>query len=402
MLEIIIGILVIIIAIFGIRMVIRKMRERNAAKEVPQIDQETLEAKFKNMATEILDNNAAKFKETATEPMRNMMLGLQDEIRRLQEQSAENTTLVKALEMNTSKLGSILSNTKMRGDFGELIIEKWFDIAGLQKGVHYETQVVMPNNSRPDFVMYMPDRRCIIMDSKVPLDQLAGAFDDTVGKKQQAVMFKEHRAAVRGHITKLGKQKYSTCNVPGAGEAAEEYQPVEYVIMIVPEYALNPIMDTDMINFAQKRGIILATPSMIVLVANVVHMMWKQRNISQNVRQVINKAATLQRVIDDFSKQYDTIGTAINTLSNRYNKGEKIFEERVVPVSAELVMASDVATEELAEMREKNVVDKNDNSMMDDHTANDDDVNDLDYNDVNDLDYNDDDDDDNDSVNADK
>lgn len=319
------------------------------------------------MAAEILDGNSAKFRETTTEPMRNMMNGLQEDIRKLQDQAVENTTLVQVLNENTAKISRIFSNTKMRGDFGEMIIEKWFDVAGLQRGVHYETQVKMPDNSRPDFVVYMPDNRCIIMDSKVPLDKLAGAFDDAVDTKQQADMFKEHRATVRGHITKLGNHKYSTCNVPGAGEK-EEYQPVEYVIMIVPEYALSPIMDADMINFAQKRGIILATPSMIVLVANVVHMMWKQRNISQNVRQVISKAATLQRVIDDFSTQYDSLGTAINTLKKRYDKGEKELAERVVPVSAELAMASDVAAEELAEVKEKDVsavIGKNGNSMDD-------------------------------------
>ena len=99
------------------------------------IDMNMLESKFKNTATDVLDKNSAKFKETATEPMKEMMDQLKNDIGNLQDKFTENTTLVDKLDTHTSKLTEILSNTKLRGNFGEMIIEKWFDAAGLQKGV---------------------------------------------------------------------------------------------------------------------------------------------------------------------------------------------------------------------------------------------------------------------------
>ena len=301
-----------------------------------------------NIAATIMESNSAKFKESATEPMRSMMSDLQDDIRRLQYQSAQSTAIMQGLDKHASRLGSILSNSRMRGAFGEMAIEKWFDTAGLKKGVHYGTQVHMPDGSKPDFVVYMPDSKCIILDSKVPLDKLAGAFDDGVDSTRQAEMFREHRKAVQGHITKLGSHRYTAQDIPPAAmTGGDVVQPVEYAVMVVPEYALGPVMDAEMIGFAQERGIILATPSMTVLVANVVHMMWRQRDMSQNVRRVIAKASALQRAIDDFSTRYDRIGTTVKTLNNRYDEGEKMLGGAVVPLSADLAAASSVAAGEL-------------------------------------------------------
>ena len=225
--------------------VVSLIRGRGSSKR-QEVDQ--LVDRFGNMATRIMDENSAKFKEAATDPMRALVADLQTDIRRLQDQSVENTTLVQALGTHAEWLDSILSNTKARGGFGEMIIEKWFDTAGLRRGVHYDMQVVLPDGSKPDFVVYMPDQRCLMLDSKVPLDNLSEAFDDGADEKKQAAMFKAHREAVKSHITALGKRKYSTQDIPAPDGGT--VHSVEYVVMVVPEYALGPVMDAELIEFA--------------------------------------------------------------------------------------------------------------------------------------------------------
>ena len=206
----------------------------------------------------------------------------------------------------------------------------------------------MSDGSKPDFIIYMPEDRCIILDSKVPLSKLAAAFEEGIDAELQASLFKEHKTAVRTHITNLSNSNYSSQNVPGT-EGRRTQKPVEYTVMVVPEYALGPVMDTEMINFAQKRGIILVTPSMAVFVANVIHMMWKNQNISQNIMGVIDKASDLEKVISEFSDHYGTIGTTIDTLTKRYNKGKKQLDEAVTKLSDDLSIASSTASMELSE-----------------------------------------------------
>lgn len=248
------------------------------------------------------------------------------------------------MSSHTSKIADMLSNTKKRGDFGEMTIERWLDAAGLQKGIHYDTQVSLAGGtSRPDFIINLPEDRCIILDSKTPLAKLTQAFDDDIGEEAQSELLKEHRKAIEKHITDLGNRDYSAVmnnmsNMPAV---------IDYTIMIVPEYALAPVMDTELINFAQIHKVILATPSMIVLIASVIHMIWKQRGMSQSIKDVITKAAALDIAVDKFSEKYDSVGTAINTLSSRYNKSNDIFDKQVIPLTSELSVASDVAVGEL-------------------------------------------------------
>ena len=359
MTELIIGgllsVIIILVIVFPV-MVIRAGRSKIA------VDQEALESRFKNIATEVLDNNTAKFKESATDPMKTLMSDLKGDIQKLQDQSTEHTTLAKDLRDHTDQLANVLSNTKNRGDFGEMLIEKWFESAGLKKGIHYDAQIDLPGVGKPDFIMYMPDNKCIILDSKTPLDSLQGAFDAGIDRKQQENLFKKHRDAVKRHITELSNREYPTQMVPGPDN--RQYHPVEYVVMVVPEYALLPVMDTDMIDFAQKRNVVLATSSTSAIIANLIHMLWKHRDISQNVRQVISKASALQHSIEDFSGSYLSIGKSINTLGTRYDNTKKILNDRIIPSVADLGIASSIADDELSENEGEDMTHDNSNAEI--------------------------------------
>ena len=130
--------------------------------------------------------------------------------------TAETTNLTNALK----------GNSKVQGDWGEMLLETILDSSALIKGIHYQTQYNIKDeegrNLRPDVVLHLPEKKDIVIDSKVSLTAFVG-YTSAESEEERRRHLAAHVASVRQHVAELGRKEYQRrLNSP------------DFVIMFVP------------------------------------------------------------------------------------------------------------------------------------------------------------------------
>ena len=172
----------------------QRMAEARAEREKME---ETFRTQFKNLANDILGEQSRTFKETNREALDVLLKPFRDNIVEFRERvekiySSENeqrgalrNELERLMELNrrittetTNLTNALKGNSKVQGDWGEMILETILDNSNLIRGVHYDTQLNIKdeagNNLRPDVVLYLPEGKRIVIDSKVSLTAFVG------------------------------------------------------------------------------------------------------------------------------------------------------------------------------------------------------------------------------------
>ena len=206
-------------------------RQSVADKVRSQEDMEkALREQFRNLAGDVLQEQSRRFKENNTESMNMILKPLKDNIadfrlrmegifsHQTEQSGALKNELKRLMELNaqittetTNLTNALKGNSKVQGDWGEVILQTILEKSNLIKGVHYDTQLNVKdeegNNLRPDVVMYLPGDKQIIIDSKVSLTayvNYVAAESDAAARAAMAA----HVASVRQHVKELGSKQY--------------------------------------------------------------------------------------------------------------------------------------------------------------------------------------------------
>ena len=175
----------------------KNAEDRAAEKAEREKLEETFRAQFRNLATEILGEQSKHFKETNKESLDVLLKPFRDNIvefrKRVEDiyttQTAQRgelkAELKNLMELNrrittetTNLTNALKGNSKVQGDWGEMLLETILDSSALIKGIHYETQYNIKDaeghNLRPDVVLHLPEKKDIVIDSKVSLTAFVG------------------------------------------------------------------------------------------------------------------------------------------------------------------------------------------------------------------------------------
>ena len=208
----------------------RSAEEREAEKARREQEEQTLRLQFKALATEILGEQSKQFKQTNRESMDLLLKPFRENIAEFRERvekiysaqteqgGALKNELRNLMELNrrittetTNLTNALKGNSKIQGDWGEMILETILDNSNLIKGVHYDTQHNLKdasgNNLRPDVILYLPEGKRIVIDSKVSLT----AFVNCTGAEDEASRAQHlarHVASVRQHVRELSAKAY--------------------------------------------------------------------------------------------------------------------------------------------------------------------------------------------------
>lgn len=314
-----------------------KLREENttikAENAAAKVTVNTLPDIIKGMVADINKEHGESFKDGAVEPMRKMVEGLETKIDELGKQNAGNTAKfderMGELKRNTDTLTEIFKSSRKRGRHAETSLERLFEIAGLKKGINYETQV-RAGGKQPDFIVRLSENRSIVIDSKAPLDALWNSFDaESEDEKSHALG--RYIDDVRGRIRELAGKKYQESHDMA----------LEYVVLVMPEYALLPALDRDgkLVEFALERKVILVTPSTLLMLLHTVEMTWRQSRMAESVRNIGEVASDLHSKLRKFAEHYNNTGKGLETALKHYNAGAGSWESRLRPAAARLAEA---------------------------------------------------------------
>lgn len=316
--------------------------------EQAQRDKEELEKiqasfriEFRNLANEILEEKSNQFKATNKEamdtilkPFRDSIGEFKDRVERIyadenQQRGALKNEIKNLQELNrkiteeTNNLTNALKgNSKVQGDWGEMILETILESSNLEKGIHYTTQESIRNadgeQQRPDVILRLPDNKRVIIDSKVSLTAYVN-YCECEGAEDRKKLMGDHARSVRRHVDELGSKRYQ-----------ELVESPDFVIMFVPnEPAFLAALQNDSTiwNDAYRKKVIISSPTNLFALLKIVDDLWKRDDQSRNALAIAEEGAKLYDKFVGFVETLESVGKGIGAASASYEKAVKQLSE---------------------------------------------------------------------------
>lgn len=319
----------------------KQMMEERLQEQRQEVDEAKakLTMHFENIAHKLLEEKTLKFTEhnrsqldIVLSPFKEKLQDFEKKVEAVyKEENNERITLkseIKHLMDMNKQLSEEANNltkalkgdNKKQGNWGELILERVLETSGLEKGREYSIQhsAINSENSRiqPDVVIYLPDNKHIIIDSKVSLDayeQYHSCTDDV----EKEIHAKKHLESLRTHIKGLGEKKYQT---------AENLQSLDFILLFVPiesSFSLAIKLDEEIFNFAWKNKIVIVSPTTLLATLKTISSIWKYDRLNRNTQAIAKEGAALYDKFMDFLKDMDKINKALNGAQEAYNDAHK-------------------------------------------------------------------------------
>lgn len=303
--------------------------------------QQIAEQQFRLLANESLERNSSQLRQNNAEqlsailsPLRMRLEDFNDAVTKshtaatassksLADQIDRLTRLNLSIGEEARNLASALrGNNRVQGKWGETLLETILEKGGLKRGVNFDTQVTQDaagrslrgedgQSIRPDMVVYLPENRRIIIDSKTSLTAYLD-FCEATDADEKGKALKRHAASVRAHIAGLAEKNYPRL-VAGA---------VEQVLMFIPnDAALVAALDADpgLLEYAMERKITLVSPSQLSGVVLLVAQIWRKENQDRNAAEIARMGGLLYDAVESFVRDFQSIEKGINTTRNAYD-----------------------------------------------------------------------------------
>lgn len=264
-------------------------------------------------------NRTMKDMETRIESLGRVGAGLEAQLKNF---SQDQTYL----REQTQNLVHALRNPSARGRWGEMQLQRAFEVVGFREGIHYRSQVAISDGDgaaqKPDFVVMMPNGIHIVIDVKTPLDPYWQILDHPSPTHDDATLA-AFRDRVRGHLKGLAQKEYW-----------RRFDSPEFVVMFLPSeglYSLAISQDHALLEEAARNHIILASPSTVMGLLRVVMYGWQQQRIAEEARNISTVASELYRRVSIFGDHMLRLGRSLGSAVEGYNKAIGSMEASVLP-----------------------------------------------------------------------
>ena len=306
--------------------------------------QEQLRKDFELLATKILDEKSEKFTLQNKENIKNILNPLQEKIqgfeKKVEASQKESISMHSALkeqllglkDLNqqmtkeaTNLTRALKGDSKMQGNWGELVLERVLEKSGLEKDREYFVQqsFTRDDNSRvmPDVVLHLPDGKKMIIDSKVSLtdyERLVNAEDD-----DRDAHLKAHVNSIRKHVEQLSAKNY---------QDLYDIESPDFVLMFIPiepAFAIVVNEDNTIYNKAFEKNIVIVTPSTLLATLRTIDTMWNNEKQQRNAIEIARQAGALYDKFEGLVSDLTGVGKKIDAAKNDYSSAmNKLVEGR--------------------------------------------------------------------------
>jgi DNA recombination protein RmuC len=308
-------------------------RNKEQKQEVEQL-QEKFTKEFENLANKILEEKTVKFTEQNKENLKNILSPLQDRIqlfeKKVEDTHKESIDYHAALRQQISGLRemneqmsketinltkALKGDSKMQGNWGELVLERVLEKSGLEKDREYFVQQshVTEDGNRvfPDVIINLPDGKKMIIDSKVTLT----AYERYINEEDSELKnqhLKEHIVSINRHVEQLGNKNYHDLYHMESPDFVLLFIPIESAFAV----ALN--QDTTLYNKAFEKNIVIVTPSTLLATLRTIDSMWTNQKQQENAIEIARQAGALYDKFEGFVSDLIKIGKKMDEAKIEY------------------------------------------------------------------------------------
>lgn len=305
---------------------------------------EETKAQFKSLAADIFSLQSEKFKEANETRLSEILNPLKEDIKDFKRRvddtymnSSKERTLLgeqmkRLMELNMSigkearDLTEALSgNTKVQGDWGEMVLETILVKSGLVEGENYfvqrtknddGTQIKNDDNGRlrPDVVVALPDKKCIVIDSKVSLTAYVNYINaDNEDDRQH--FGKAHLLSVRSHLKELETKRYQ--DFVGVGNDDR----IDYVLMFIPNehaYMAAMTLDNNLWMEAYEKRVVIISPAHVISTLRLIAQLWTRDKQTKNALKIAEEGGKLYDKFVGFVNDMQTVEQSLGKASEAY------------------------------------------------------------------------------------
>lgn len=305
---------------------------------------EETKAQFKSLAAEIFSSQSEKFKEANETRLSEILNPLKEDIKDFKRRvddtymnSSKERTLLgeqmkRLMELNMSigkearDLTEALSgNTKVQGDWGEMVLETILVKSGLVEGENYfvqrtknddGTQIKNDDNGRlrPDVVVALPDKKCIVIDSKVSLTAYVNYINADNDDDRQR-FGKAHLLSVRSHLKELETKRYQ--DFVGVGNDDR----IDYVLMFIPNehaYMAAMTLDNNLWMEAYEKRVVIISPAHVISTLRLIAQLWTRDKQTKNALKIAEEGGKLYDKFVGFVNDMQTVEQSLGKASEAY------------------------------------------------------------------------------------
>ena len=230
------------------------------------------------------------------------------------EQSGYVNSKIDEIGHLTKKMtNAMTANIADMGNMGEAILENILQDCGMTKDRDYKTQYSDKNDEgqsfRPDVVIFLPDKRNIIIDSKVPMKDWY-EFQNTDDIKIKENSIRNFITALKNHINSISKKDYTNLLKINSPDYVFIFMPHEHALITAQRY------DQNIANYAQQKHVIIVGPSTLIMCMKLVESIWRLEKQNKNSKEIADIAGNM----------FDQIAKTINLLEKTESSISKSLE----------------------------------------------------------------------------